>query len=432
MSDEVERTCPLCAEEMDLTDQQLKPCKCGYEMKMCVLSSIYLFAFTLVPALLLTTGGEACILTAVSFYKQLLQHREYFGQYGKVLKVSISRTAAGSIQHLANNTCSVYITYSKEEEAVRCIQSVHGFVLDGRSLRACFGTTKYCHAWLRSVPCSNPDCLYLHEIGSQEDSFSKDEIISAYTSEMVTIEIGCNNGAFVGKLSALASVNGQTECDCPYMDNSTFGTLSHMTKNIILQPAFLLYSSPSPTPMDPPSSNTKRCPFSVLFASRWSWLPFPSGRTSDISGVRIRSPARSFVTNPNLRKRSPSSLCRQLATTNHTSLGPTRGFTANMLLIIEAGPDSMVNGSMFASLVCWNRNSTMLDRGKLTSLLKSRKNDVSRLTRSSRSSRQRANSSFRKDLIPSDSEAAVGAIVSPWSAYFESSSSSSGISFIWL
>ncbi|KAG9129593.1 hypothetical protein Leryth_014437, partial [Lithospermum erythrorhizon] len=61
------------------------------------------------------------------------------------------------------------------------IQAVHGFVLEGRPLKACFGTTKYCHAWLRNVPCSNPDCLYLHEIGSQEDSYTKDEIISAYT-----------------------------------------------------------------------------------------------------------------------------------------------------------------------------------------------------------------------------------------------------------
>lgn len=32
MSDGGEKTCPLCAEEMDLTDQQLKPCKCGYEV----------------------------------------------------------------------------------------------------------------------------------------------------------------------------------------------------------------------------------------------------------------------------------------------------------------------------------------------------------------------------------------------------------------
>jgi hypothetical protein len=41
------------------------------------------------------------------FFMQLLQHREYFGQYGKVLKVSMSRTAAGVIQQFPNNTCSV-------------------------------------------------------------------------------------------------------------------------------------------------------------------------------------------------------------------------------------------------------------------------------------------------------------------------------------
>lgn len=28
-----------------------------------------------------------------------------------------------------------YITYSKEEEAIRCIKNVHGFVLEGRPLR---------------------------------------------------------------------------------------------------------------------------------------------------------------------------------------------------------------------------------------------------------------------------------------------------------
>jgi CCR4-NOT transcription complex subunit 4 len=39
--------------------------------------------------------------------EDLLQHREYFGQYGKVLKVSMSRTAAGVIQQFPNNTCSV-------------------------------------------------------------------------------------------------------------------------------------------------------------------------------------------------------------------------------------------------------------------------------------------------------------------------------------
>lgn len=30
-------------------------------------------------------------------------------------------------------------------------------------------------------PCTNADCLYLHEFGPEEDSFTKDEIITAYT-----------------------------------------------------------------------------------------------------------------------------------------------------------------------------------------------------------------------------------------------------------
>ncbi|XP_022849054.1 uncharacterized protein LOC111371353 isoform X2 [Olea europaea var. sylvestris] len=236
MSDEGEKTCPLCAEEMDLTDQQLKPCKCGYDI--CVWCWHHIMDMAekdetegRCPACRAPYNKEKIVETGANCERlasemslekklksqkgkskmsegrkqlssvrvvqrnlvyvvglpvnladeDLLQHKEYFGQYGKVLKVSISRTAAGAIQQFANSTCSVYITYSKEEEAVRCIQSVHGFILEGRSLRACFGTTKYCHAWLRNVPCSNPDCLYLHEIGSQEDSFTKDEIISAYT-----------------------------------------------------------------------------------------------------------------------------------------------------------------------------------------------------------------------------------------------------------
>ncbi|XP_071722610.1 uncharacterized protein [Rutidosis leptorrhynchoides] len=247
MSDEGgERTCPLCAEEMDLTDQQLKPCKCGYEI--CVWCWHHIMDMAekddtegRCPACRSAYDKQKIVGTAANCERlvaemswerkkskakpkstdgrkqlstvrviqrnlvyivglpldladeDLLQHREYFGQYGKVLKVSMSRTAAGVIQQFPNNTCSVYITYSKEDEAVRCIQSVHGFVLEGKSLKACFGTTKYCHAWLRNVPCTNADCLYLHEVGSHEDSFTKDEIISAYTRNRVQQITGATN-----------------------------------------------------------------------------------------------------------------------------------------------------------------------------------------------------------------------------------------------
>jgi hypothetical protein len=32
--------CPLCLEVMDLTDKELKPCKCGYEVKTVSLSVV--------------------------------------------------------------------------------------------------------------------------------------------------------------------------------------------------------------------------------------------------------------------------------------------------------------------------------------------------------------------------------------------------------
>uniref|UniRef100_A0A251UEF2 Putative nucleotide-binding alpha-beta plait domain, Zinc finger, RING/FYVE/PHD-type n=1 Tax=Helianthus annuus TaxID=4232 RepID=A0A251UEF2_HELAN len=122
--------------------------------------------------------------------EDLLQRKDYFGRYGKVTKVSLSRTAGGTVQQFVNDTCSVYITYSKEEEAVRCIQSVHGYVLDGRFLRASFGTAKYCHAWLRNTPCNNVACLYLHSIGAEEDSFGKDEIAAVHTRNRVQEIVG--------------------------------------------------------------------------------------------------------------------------------------------------------------------------------------------------------------------------------------------------
>uniref|UniRef100_A0A1D1XGE8 CCR4-NOT transcription complex subunit 4 n=1 Tax=Anthurium amnicola TaxID=1678845 RepID=A0A1D1XGE8_9ARAE len=241
MSDDGERTCPLCAEEMDLTDQQLKPCKCGYEI--CVWCWHHIIDMAekddtegRCPACRTPYDKERIVGTAANCERMLsevnaekkqksqktkpktsvearkhlnsvrviqrnlvyiiglpsnladetlLERREYFGQYGRVLKVSISRPAGGAQQTSNSNTFSVYITYAKEEEAVRCIQAVHNFVLDGKPLRACFGTTKYCRAWLRNMACNNPDCLYLHDIGSQEDSFTKDEIISAYTRSRV-------------------------------------------------------------------------------------------------------------------------------------------------------------------------------------------------------------------------------------------------------
>ncbi|KAM7279999.1 hypothetical protein ACFE04_007133 [Oxalis oulophora] len=189
--------------------------------------------------------------------EELLQRREYFGQYGKVLKVSMSRTAAGVVQQFPNNTCSVYITYSKEEEAVRCIQSVHGFVLEGKTLKGCFGTTKYCHAWLRNVPCTNHDCLYLHEVGSHEDSFTKDEIISAYTRNRVQQITGATNNLQRRAGSVLP----------PPIDDYCIDTFVSTAKPIV-KTATNQSSTINPTKSSPPNGSFGKSP-ALPAAASW-------------------------------------------------------------------------------------------------------------------------------------------------------------------
>ena len=77
------------------------------------------------------------------------------------------------------SSVSCYVTYSKPEEAYRCIETVDGCVLNDKVLRASFGTTKYCSYFLRNRPCTNPDCMYLHELGDDKDSFTKEYMQAA-------------------------------------------------------------------------------------------------------------------------------------------------------------------------------------------------------------------------------------------------------------
>ncbi|XP_055810145.1 uncharacterized protein LOC129880151 isoform X2 [Solanum dulcamara] len=276
MSNEEEKRCPLCAEEMDWTDQQFKPCKCGYQVCVWCWHHIMDIAEKDVsegrcPACRTKYEKDKVVAMQANFERagntnvnrkskppkakpkanevrkdlanvrviqrkmayvtglplgiadeDLLQRKEYFGQYGKISKVSLSRTAGGSIQLFTNDTCSVYITYSKEEEAIQCIQSVHGFVLEGMYLRASFGTAKYCHAWLRNTPCNNPSCLYLHSLGADEDSFGKDEVAAIHTRSRVQQIVGASSSAMKRSGNVLPPPINELSCSSfTSMESST-------------------------------------------------------------------------------------------------------------------------------------------------------------------------------------------------------------------
>ncbi|WXC53637.1 hypothetical protein QX201_013275 [Fusarium graminearum] len=236
--DDEEDTCPLCIEEFDLSDRNFRPCPCGYQVCQFCFNNIKNNMNGLCPACrrpydektiqwkVVTTEEVAEFRAniqknqkkrATDQRQKELQKREaekenrknligvrvvqknlvyitglaptvredellktlrkpeFFGQYGNIQKISISNRKSSDGQH---QSLGIYVTFEYPEEATRCIQAVHGSQNGDRVLKAQHGTTKYCSAWLKNEKCSNPGCMFLHEQGDEEDSYSRQDLSS--------------------------------------------------------------------------------------------------------------------------------------------------------------------------------------------------------------------------------------------------------------
>ncbi|KAK4549545.1 hypothetical protein LTR36_006542 [Oleoguttula mirabilis] len=234
LEDEEDDCCPLCVEEFDLTDKGFRPCPCGYQIcQFCYhnvktnmnglcpacrrpyndkdieykvitpeetaahkarqaqrakktqaalqkerqkaeadhLSRKHLAGLRVVQKNLVYVTG----LSPTTQEDQLLQTLrgdEYFGQYGKIIKIVVSKAKDPSHPH----SVGVYVTYERKEDADKCITAVNGAKNGDRTLRAQFGTTKYCSAYLRGEQCSNRQCMFLHEPGEANESYSRADL----------------------------------------------------------------------------------------------------------------------------------------------------------------------------------------------------------------------------------------------------------------
>ncbi|KAI9844632.1 MAG: transcriptional repressor general negative regulator of transcription subunit 4 [Sclerophora amabilis] len=106
---------------------------------------------------------------------QTLRGEQYFGQYGKIIKIVVSKAKEGA---QGTQPLGVYVTFARRQDAERCIAAVDGSENGGRTLRAQFGTTKYCSAYLRNEQCMNKNCMFLHEAGEEKDSFTRQDLSS--------------------------------------------------------------------------------------------------------------------------------------------------------------------------------------------------------------------------------------------------------------
>lgn len=254
--------CPLCCEELDVSDRSFYPCKCGYQVCMWCWHRIRESESGLCPACRtpygedphqfsamdveevlkankekeaaakrdrqrqqdssgnlgagaasstgsssdLTSSGNATaeipkdrsslgnmrvirrnLVYAVGLpphaaTEDVLKRPEYFGQYGKIAKIVTNRSHPSSTGEVRRASASAYVTFVHKEDTLSCILALDGFCLDGRNIRASYGTSKYCSAFIKNVRCNNPECTYLHELGAAEDTFTKQEIQAGYVT----------------------------------------------------------------------------------------------------------------------------------------------------------------------------------------------------------------------------------------------------------
>ncbi|KAI4825276.1 hypothetical protein KUCAC02_020962 [Chaenocephalus aceratus] len=183
--------CPLCMEPLEIDDVNFFPCTCGYQICRFCWHRIRTDENGLCPACRkpypedpavykpLVRVVQRNLVFVVGLSQRLadpevLKRPEYFGRFGKIHKVVINNSTsyAGS----QGPSASAYVTYIRSEDALRAIQCVNNVVVDGRTLKASLGTTKYCSYFLKSMQCPKPDCMYLHELGDEAASFTKEEM----------------------------------------------------------------------------------------------------------------------------------------------------------------------------------------------------------------------------------------------------------------
>ena len=62
---------------------------------------------------------------------QTLRGDQYFGQYGKIIKIVVSKAKEGA----ASNSIGVYVTFARKQDAASCIAAVDGSQNGERVLR---------------------------------------------------------------------------------------------------------------------------------------------------------------------------------------------------------------------------------------------------------------------------------------------------------
>ena len=103
-----------------------------------------------------------------------LKSFEYFGQYGKIVKLVINKNKVYNSNGANGPSYICFVTYSTVAESSLAILSLDDTIIDNHQLKANYGTTKYCLNFLKNWECKNKDCIYLHKLADKKDIVSRE------------------------------------------------------------------------------------------------------------------------------------------------------------------------------------------------------------------------------------------------------------------
>ena len=109
---------------------------------------------------------------------QKLKSYEYFGQYGKIVKLVINKNKTYNSNGPNGPSYTCFITYSSVSESSLAILSMDNCTIDNHEIKANYGTTKYCLNFLKNSDCKNKDCIYLHKLADNRDIVSREQMNS--------------------------------------------------------------------------------------------------------------------------------------------------------------------------------------------------------------------------------------------------------------
>ena len=113
---------------------------------------------------------------------KILKSPEYFGQYGTIERCIISYKINPDNDR---KTYSAYITFSNEREAAIAILCVDSLMIQGKIVRAFFGTSKYCKYFLSNSICPIKEkCMFLHQIATCRDIIIDSDTAFSYDDHL--------------------------------------------------------------------------------------------------------------------------------------------------------------------------------------------------------------------------------------------------------